>query len=165
MITAKIPYEFIRQRAKLNWNEIMFGLEHEFISPEAAINKASDRLNSGEDVSNKEIELAGLPKSESVTDLVTSLASAEAAPSDENIRALWLYLVLAWLYEKRNTIADPLGAVEEVYSDFGYPGEIAAFVRYMPMTGPDLSSRTKNEERLYDYWKTYLDERSRSFGR
>lgn len=52
---------------------------------------------------------------------------------------------------------DPVRVVEELYSDFGYPNEIAPFVRYMPMVGPDLGDRATNQARLYDYWKSYLE--------
>lgn len=69
----------------------------------------------------------------------------------------------AWLFERRASVHDPLGMVEEVYSDFGYPPEIAAFVRYMPMVGPDLGNREQNEARLYDHWKSYLVEAGKRF--
>lgn len=74
-------------------------------------------------------------------------------------------LVLAWIYENREGVADPLGIVEEIYADFDYPGEVAPFVRYMPMSGPDLCSREKNEERMYGNWKAYLLEAGRHYAK
>jgi hypothetical protein len=66
--------------------------------------------------------------------------------------------VLAWFYEHRGEVPDPLLRVEEVYADFGYPEQIAKFVRYMPMEGPDLGSREANEHRLFERWKRYIEE-------
>ena len=95
---------------------------------------------------------------------MSRLADAESTSSDD-VPGKWLYLVLAWLFENRRSVNDPLGRVEEIYSDFDYPREIAPFVRYMPMVGPDLGSREKNEARMYDDWKSYLDRAGRRFGR
>jgi hypothetical protein len=66
--------------------------------------------------------------------------------------------VLAWFYEHRAEVPDPLQRVEEVYADFGYPEQLAKFVRYMPMEGPDLGSREANERRLFERWKRYVDD-------
>ncbi|WP_394829859.1 DUF2247 family protein [Pendulispora albinea] len=64
------------------------------------------------------------------------------------------------MFEHRADYADPLQTVEEVYTDFGYPPRIAAFVRYMPSDDPDLGSRESNERRLHEKWKRYLEEAS-----
>lgn len=165
MIATKIPYDFLRQRVSLSWPEVKFGLDHRLIAPAVAIDKATDRLCEVDDASENEVMLASRTEGESVLELVSRLAHAESPASDENVRAKWLYLVLAWLFENRGAVSDPLGMVEEIYSDFGYPREVASFVRYMPMVGPDLGNREQNEARLYDYWKSYLAEAGKRFSR
>jgi hypothetical protein len=65
--------------------------------------------------------------------------------------------VLAWLYERRDELPDPLACVDEVYADFDYPPQIARLVRYMPMDGPDLGSREANERRMFERWREYLE--------
>jgi hypothetical protein len=160
---TKIPYSFIKQRTNPSWREVKFGFDQQLISPQVAIDKATERLSGTGETSETEVELASRTESDSVLELVSSLADAEGVSSEEDLRAKWLYLVLAWLFENRGSVADPLGMVEEVYSDFGYPREIASFVRYMPMVGPDLGNREQNEARLYEYWKNYLDETGRRF--
>jgi hypothetical protein len=165
MTIARIPYEFISQRVELSWTEIKFGLDHELVKPKAAIEKAAEHL-SGTDAAPKElVELASLAESEPVADLVSHLTKIETPPSDERIKDKWLYLVLAWLFEHRVSLVDPLGMVETVYSDFDYPKEIASFVRYMPMDGPDLGNREQNEARLFDRWRAYLNRAGNRFGR
>jgi hypothetical protein len=162
MTTVKMPSDFLRQRASLSWREIKFGLDHQLIAPQVAIDKATDRLCEPGDALPDEVELASRSGDDPILELVGRLAESEAGTSDDD-KAKWLYLVLAWLFENRTAVNDPLGIVEEVYSDFGYPREIASFVRYMPMVGPDLGSREQNEARLYDYWKSYLDEAAERF--
>lgn len=163
MTATKIPYDFLRQRVNLSWPEIKYGVDHQLIAPKVAIDKATDRLCGSADASEDEVELAGRSESDSILELVSRLADSENASAEESVRAKWLYLVLAWLFENRGSVSDPLGMVEEVYSDFDYPREVAAFVRSMPMVGPDLGNREQNEARLYDYWKRYLDDAGKRF--
>ncbi len=165
MAVTDIPYEFINQRTELSWNEIKFGLDQQLIKPKAAIDRATEQLCAADAAPKEAVDLASLTESESVADLVSHLAKNEAAISDERIKAKWLYLVLAWLFENRESLVDALGMVESVYSDFDYPKEIAPFVRYMPMDGPDLGNREQNEARMFDRWKTYLNRAGKRFGR
>jgi len=65
-------------------------------------------------------------------------------------------LVLAWLYEHRLKLADPLGDVESVYADFDYPEEMSRFVRYMPSDDPDLRDHRLNQARIFGKWEQYL---------
>lgn len=163
-MTAKnIPYEFVVQRAKLGWNEIQFGLDQQLIKPKAAIDKATEQL-CGSDAAPKElVELAGLAEYEPVFNLVSLLAKNEVPPSDVQIKAKWLYIVLAWLFENRESMPEVLEIVELVYSDFDYPKDIAPFVRYMPMDEPDCGSRELNEARMIDHWKSYLKSAGKQF--
>jgi hypothetical protein len=163
MINTKIPYEFIRQRVRLGWNEIEFGIEHGLISPKVAIDRATEQLCSDETSPKEAVEMASLTEGESVAGLVSRLAQAEPPPPGERVKEKWLYIVLAWLFENRETLVDPLGVVEEVYSDFDYPREVASFVRYMPMVGPNLGNREQNEARMFEYWKAYLDTAGKQF--
>jgi hypothetical protein len=54
---------------------------------------------------------------------------------------------------RESDISDKLEAIEEVYSSFDYPEELAGMVRYMPMTGPNLGSKAANEERMLNRLK------------
>jgi hypothetical protein len=161
-IITKIPYQFLSDRVSLSWSEIKFGLEHQLIAPRVAIEEAVNRLQRQSNLLSAEVELVGRSDSDPILELVERLAEAEGPPPVP-VKDKWLFLILAWLYENRSSVPDPLGRVEELYSDFGYPNEIAPFVRYMPMVGSDLGDRAANETRLYDYWKSYLDIAGRRF--
>ena len=165
MTVKEIPYEFISQRVPMTWTDVRFGLDNQLLKPKAAIDKATQQLCDTDAASKEVVELASLVESESVIDLVTHLAKAETEPSNEIVKAKWLYLVLAWLFENRESLVDPLQIVEGVYSDFDYPRQIKSFVRYMPMKEPNLGNREQNEARLFDHWKAYLDSEEKRFAR
>lgn len=163
LVRLRIPYAFIRDRVQLSWREILFGLTEELLDPAAPSLLAAD-LVGGDTEDATLIELAGLSPKEDSQPYVQTLAGRATDEPVPDGHAKWLYLVLAWIFLHRDEYADPLRAVEEVYADFGYPKQIANFVRYMPMEGPDLGSRKRNEARLYDRWQHYLQDAERRFG-
>jgi len=88
---------------------------------------------------------------------VRTLAAREGTSESTTTRR-WLYLVLAWLFEHRAGLDDPLQAVETVYAEFDYPEEIAKLVRYMATDDPDLGDAKLNENRLLEKWEQHLAE-------
>ena len=165
LIKLKIPAEFIGERASLSWSEARFGIVNELLDPSAAIDLAAEKVAVLEHPPAVLVELAGAEKDEPTQGLVDQLADSEPPPPEKEVRNKWLYLVLAWVYEHRDSYPDPLQIVEEVYADFGYPKQISGFVRYMPMEGPDLGSRDANQQRLFERWKKYLEETATSMTR
>lgn len=163
MLTMRIPYEFIAGLLEPSWSDIHYGLDHQLISSAVAIDLATARVSRNPSVSAGEIALAGLPHEAPVLDTVKELASAEGVRTIAESRSRWLYLALAWIYENRGHILDSLSLVEEVYEDFDHPEEIDCLIRYKPMAGADLGSREKNEARMYEHWKAYLNQSARRF--
>jgi hypothetical protein len=153
----RIPYAFINKHAMLSWNEAAWGYEHQYLGWSDIVELACDRLSRGDD-NVWTIELAGLLKSDAhmVGDLLHKLSDSEIKRNPEVLRKKWLFIVLSWVFENRASIADPLGEVEMIYADFGYPKEIAAFVRYMPTQ--DEPSIEGNDSRLISKWHAYLKE-------
>ncbi|WP_437779225.1 DUF2247 family protein [Sorangium sp. So ce1097] len=157
LVSLSIPYEFIEGKARLSWREVLFGLDERLLDPGAPAYLAAAQIAGDEVSAPPLVDLAGSEEAHETRSRVQALASAEPEGDVEEIRRKWLYLVLAWLFEHRGTLPDPLRCVEEVYGDFGYPERIACFVRYMPSDEPDLGSPALNEQRLLDKWKRYLE--------
>ena len=112
------------------------------------------------------IEVAGLSPDAPLIDLVElveKLADSEPPIAEQEIWDRWLYLVLAWTYEHQENYPDALDRVEAIYADFHYPKRITSFVRYMPLEGPSLGSQAAAEQRMYERWKEYLDEKAREY--
>ena len=163
VVKLQIPLEFVARRARIGWQEIGFGIEHELLEPSAPVAHAASEVARQETPSGTLTDLAESSRSESTSRLVQLLAASEPRLSEDAIRRKWLFIVLAWLYERRAEIEDPLGVVELVYADFGYPEEIASFVRYMPMVGRDLGSVRANEDRLLNRWKEFVECEERKY--
>lgn len=161
-IQFAIPWAFINARLTISWKAILYGIEHELAAPSVPVEAATDRLGDAEDCPPALLELAIAKADEPVRHLVQTLAAAEESAHDTSTRETWLYLVMAWVYEHRSEMDDPLGVVERIYADFDYPESILGLVRYMPSDMPDLGSPEANEDRLMQCWELFLaDERTR----
>ena len=158
LIKLKIPGAFASAKAPLTWREVRFGIDQELLDPLAAVELAQAQLGTQDTFHSALFELASLGPGEPVRHWVEQLAESEPQAKAGEMEAKWLYLVLDWFYQHRTDLEDPLLAVEQVYADFDYPECLSSFVRYMPMQGPDLGSRAANEARLFERWKSYLDE-------
>jgi hypothetical protein len=158
-----LEISFILDRVNIQWQEVVWGYKHGYLNWSEIVRLAEIKLQQGRE-KPLEIELASLGKEEvwRVRELVDKLSRNEMDTiSTDRIKKKWLYLVLAWVYENRKEISDPLGKVEEVYADFDYPEEIEQFVRYMPIEkdqyNPSDHSKEENEKRLFYKWNEYLN--------
>lgn len=163
-LTIQIPYEFISRLVRLNWRQLKAGIDDRIISPDSAIDLATELLSEGDD-SSLVLDLACSTKGEPTGVHVDRLSRGSEGVAADELRRLWAYLVLAWVFEHRNEFRDPLEVVEQVYADFDYPEQVASFVRYMPTSEPDLGAPALNEARLFAKWEEYLGAENRYFSR
>jgi hypothetical protein len=156
----RIPIEYVLQKAHPTWADLRLGLEKGFIDNSDVVQAAVEYTSQNPNANSVEIELAGLFRNETsrVPQLLGELV-ASSQTDNNKIEKRWLYLVLAWIYDQRESLEDPLGMVEEVHADFGYPEEVSGFVRYMqPRDGyrPQDHTREENLYRLFRLWNEYL---------
>jgi hypothetical protein len=157
-----IPFAFARDHISLTWPEVAWGYRNGWFDAAGVVEYALSVL--GEDHLNaprETVDLAALAPSEfaQVPAMLEKVATA-IEPNDQSAsdRRL-LFLILYWAYENRSKLQDPLGIVESLYADFGYPPEVRSFVRYMPPDEnyePNAHSFAENEKRLFDRWEGYL---------
>jgi hypothetical protein len=156
-----IPIDFISSRVSLSWRDALWGYERQYMGWKDIVSLAEDRLRQGS-FNPLEIELASCGKSEAhrVGELLGGLANSEQ-DTENHIERLWLFLVLAWLYENKDDIQDPFYEVFSVYSDFDYPDEIRHFADYRPAVDEESrADRTPEEshEMFLTNWKRYLQQ-------
>jgi hypothetical protein len=173
MKNRQIPYDFIKTHCQLNWTDAIWGHERHYIDWKDLTKLATDYLADGFD-NDWLIELAGLDISPLekrdawlAVELAKKLAAKESSEDCKVVERKWLFLLLAWIFDNRTEVVDPLGEVELVYADFNYPYEIASFVRYMPVANgydPKRHTLQKNEQRLYSLWEAYLDKAGSEIG-
>lgn len=163
LIKLSIPYEFARLRVHLSWRDVLFGLDNQLLDPTVPVEMAIEQLGRLASQERPLINLSTLGGEDSTRPDVEVLASAEQPQDPDEIQTKFLYLVLDWVFTNKTRFSDPLGTVEEVYADFGYPERVARFVRYMPSDEADLGSRELNEQRLYGKWHEFLNEMSTTY--
>lgn len=143
----RIPTDFLnRLHEPLDWVDLRFAYDRQIVGAKALIDKACRVLS--ETVSDDEalLAVASANESDRLEPWLNQLAPLNGAESEQDHKRA---LILA-AFINESDIADKLSAVEEVYSSFDYPDELAEFVRYMPMKGPDLGSKQANEERMLE---------------
>ena len=137
----------------LNWSELLYGLEHSFINEKGVSEFACEGLT--EESSQEAISLASLLPQESylTLDLLRELATKEPATETDKEKP-WIFLLLSFLFDNKNSYSDPLNIVEQVYSDFDYPEEISPLTRYMPASEGIEGS----EDQLFKNWEKALSD-------
>ena len=151
-LTLALPVEFVRARVALTWRDVRFGLDRELLDPRAVRALAMAELGAFDAPAAALSELAAAQRDEPTRRLVDALAEAEPACDEGELRARWLYLVLAWLFQQRSQLAEPLAVVETIYANFGYPSAIEGFVQSMQAT----ASAPTSEGTLVLRWEAYL---------
>lgn len=153
-----LPCSYALELVNLNFHDILFGVENGYLPYQTAIEHAKDELE--HDDSKAVLELASLSLApeevkfpHSIHPFIDELANSISEDErNQSINKL-LFIVLKWLYEHKENYEDPLMVVEVIYADFGYPKSMIPFVRYMPMSGPDIFAK----------WKDFLDEQGKHF--
>ena len=157
-----LPYSFALESADLNWYDILFAIDNGFLPHQSAIEHAVSQLGKNEEYSETVLELACLMPSEavhphSIQPYLGELAKDIPEQEKSATKQKMLYLVLKWVFEHKCDYDDPLEVVEVIYADFDYPKDISIFIRYMPLSQPDLGSVDLNTERLFHNWNTFLE--------
>jgi hypothetical protein len=155
----QIPVDYLMTHTHLDWGDVLYGIENGFISSNDAVKIAIERVSQNDDANETEVELAGLLRSEVELRGLEIVRELSTEKCDVDAKSIWLYLLLAWLFDHKAECDDPLRIVEQIYADFDYPEEISAFVRYMPPQDgyrPQDHSLEENRERLFGLWHEYL---------
>ena len=108
MSAELIPLQFILSKAALNWSDLFWGYKNNFLTWSDLLEVAKmELLSNSEDISEIELEmeLAKIDKRciWKIADLVEKLAAKNRSP-DEEIKKKWLFLCLAWAYERRSDV-------------------------------------------------------------
>lgn len=150
----ELQIDFLRaSRVPLDSDDLRLGLSLGLISPPTAVAAAQDSVARG----SSDAVVSALAETDpddvaQVREILGATDPDEADLSPPQSLQKWTYLELSAAYELRHELQDPLGVVEEIYADFGYPDRVAAFVRYMP---PPAGEPAGVEE-IYNRWASYL---------
>lgn len=155
-----IPTGFLLGKSSVDWQDVLWGFQHKILGWKNAVEFAQESLAHGS-VDPQEAVLASLGKADTseIREILIALAAREDWRPKTARKEKWIYLTLAWLFEIRETVSNPLACIEELYSDFDYPDEMIGFVGYMPPQDgydPAGHSLEENRQRLLLNWERYL---------
>lgn len=141
----RVPRTFLtRLREPLEWGELQYAYVHQLVDGQALIDHACQLLSETECEDDDVLAIASARETDELRPLIARVAGSPKQ-TREHARK-WALILAAFINESR--VDDKLGAIEEIYSSFGYPDELAPFIRYMPMNGPDLGSTEAHEKRM-----------------
>jgi hypothetical protein len=151
ILQSSIPGAFLKNQFPLSGADLAYGLERQWISAWDVVDVLAWWWGRGVSLSPKEEEIASLFKNElwRLPDLLEEFRNNKDTGEDKRI---WLYLIVAWLYENLLVLPDPLGEVEKVYSEFNHPEEIEGLIWFMPAK----EYEPVGEEGLLARWKDYV---------
>jgi hypothetical protein len=153
-VTFEIPAAFVlAEDVPMTAEDLAYGLERGFLKPADAVTLATHEVGGGAD----DDLLAALgcllrDEADRAREVLELLDDPERVHDPGESARKWLYLQLKAAYDERGRLSDPLGVVEEIYADFGYPQAVSPFVRYMPLR-PGAEPGTSP---LMDRWRDYL---------
>lgn len=153
-MSIEIPSQFLaRVRLPIEWADIAYAYENRLIDSQAVIDYACQDVSKCGNDSPDVFAVACAKPSDSLIDALSRIAKADAESTD-SIRK-WAVILAAYIAERDDL--DQLSVIEDVYSSHDYPSELSPFVRYMPMTDPDLGSPFANEQRMISRLKEFAE--------
>ncbi|MFI8718219.1 DUF2247 family protein [Stenotrophomonas sp. NPDC077464] len=158
-------YDCIRRYGPWSWGELAWAMERNLIDINVLKDYAEEREDQAGDPDIEDLlrQLDGADSYEQAV-LAKQLVRLVEGVDEEAVARKWLVAMLGNLYEKRDTLADPLGEVERIYADFDYPECMESFVRYMPPADgyvPESHSHDQNIARLFTNWQAFVSEARR----
>ncbi|MCY1365781.1 hypothetical protein D9M69_526460 [compost metagenome] len=136
----------------LSWEDIKYGLEHGFLNSGGVIEYAVEGLSADSPAEQYELACLAGDDASDVQECVSRLA-VKCVRDVRGSEKAWIFLVFLWVFRNKEIYQDPLGVVEELYADFGYPESVASVVRYMPAADPSLDG----EDQLFKNWSSMLE--------
>ncbi|MBI6819840.1 MULTISPECIES: DUF2247 family protein [Pseudomonas] len=161
MYFPTVPNTYICNCICLNWLDALWGYERKLVGWSFVVELANFKVSNGSD-KPLELDLVFLGEFDiqEIEKNMYLLAGQENELLGLSSQKKWLFIALKWLFENKDSIADPLGVVELIYEEFDFPFEIEGFVRYMPSRvgyKPEEHTDEQNLERIFSNWQHYLE--------
>jgi len=143
----------IESGVPLDIDDLRLGVSRGYIAPRTAIAVATAAVSAGsDDVTVNALARMSDHHVADVRDALGAVDPQDALLEPATSARKWLYFQLRAAHALRSRLDDPLGAVESIYADFGYPPTAAPFVRYMPAQ----PGEQPGVGQLFARWANYL---------
>jgi hypothetical protein len=168
-LSMAFTYEYVTNLVPLNWNDMLFAIENNFLAHQTAIEHALEAVRKNENVPEEVLELACMLQREAefpynVYQLVNKLATPQNADSYSYSKEKFLYVSLNWVYEHKGDYCNPIEVVDILCDDINYPDEVKNLLSFMPTSESDTNSSNSTTERLFDKLLRYLENQRNRWG-
>lgn len=166
-LSMVFTYEYVTNLVPLNWDDILFAIENNFLAHQTAIEHAIEVVQKNENVPGEVLELACMLQHEAelpydVYQLVNKLATSQRSDNYSDSKEKFLYVSLNWVYEHKDDYCNPIEAVDILCDEINYPDEVKNLCSFMPTSEPEINTSNSTTERLLGRLLRYLEnQRSR----
>lgn len=153
-------YEYVTNLVTLNWNDLLFAIENEFLPHQTAIEHALVEVQKNESSPMEVMELActlqGEAKFHDICQLVNKLATLQNPDNYSDSKEKFLYVSLNWVYEHKDDYCNPIEVVDILCDEIDYPDEVKNLISFMPMQEAETNSSDPTTEGLFGRLLRYL---------
>jgi hypothetical protein len=149
-----LPIDFVLARAELTWREMVVGLDRGCVQPRDALTVAHRQVEAGEQ-SPLLNDLLELGPEDRLLPSVMALAADEPEQEPSEMLALWGDLALAWSWQYREALADPLATIADLWSDFDYPPAWEPLIHYL-QTADGATDAAQTREAILAQWEAHV---------
>lgn len=161
-LSMVFTYEYVTNLVPLNWSDIFFAINNNFLAHQTAIEHALEAVQKNENVPEDVLELACMLQSEAefpynVYQLVNKLATSRNSNYYSDSREKFLYVSLNWVYEHKDDYCNPMEVVDILCDEINYPDEVKNLCSFMPTSEPEINTSSSTTERLLGRLLRYLE--------
>lgn len=162
-LNITLPYDFLSNLIELNWYDILFCIQFNFLSYQSAIEHAIKIFdeNSNQDV----IELILLRLDNnifpySIHPYIDTLANSVSLEQKSKTNEKIPYAILSWLFKNRHeyNYNDLQNKIDIIYADFDYTKSMSNLCSYAKHSPKDFAGLKTPIDRLNNEWLKYLEE-------
>ena len=160
-LNITLSYDFLSNLIELNWYDILFCIENDFLSYQSAVEHAIKILdeNSSQDVI--ELTLLKLDNNifpHSIHPYIDTLANSVSLEQKSQTYEKILYAVLSWLFKNsfKYSYNDLQNKIDIIYADFGYPKSMSNLCSYTIHSPKEFIGIKTPIDRLNKEWLKYL---------
>ena len=169
-----VPYNYFFSLVKLNWNDILFAIENNYLTHQDAREYASMELSNNIDNSPQDIiDLVCLTPEEikkfphliypHINNLVKDIPEEEKQETKDKV----MYIILSCIFENREKFKNPLRLAQLIYAQFDYPQSLNEIAGYISI-GTDCFlafPHEPSEEEIMKNWANYLEKEKHRFNK
>jgi len=147
----EIPLQFLTSlREPINMHDMKYAYAHNLIDKKTFSSYVTYIAAEGEH-DREDAQVFSVSNEPNQSEQLAERVACPAESTPEQNRK-WALILASFIIQ--SNISDKLAAIENLYSELNYPEDLARFVRYMPMSGPDMGSREANENRMLESLKS-----------